>query len=223
MLIEMERTERAESPPTRILLVRHGECAGNREGRFRGRVDFPLNETGLAQARALAGALKSVPLDRIFTSPLLRARQTADCLAEGRDLPVEVREGFTNVALGPWEGRLKEEIAQECPVEWSLWLHHPERLRLPQGETLGDVARRALSNLEHLVRTYPGSTFAVVTHRTVLKPLLATCLGMAEPSFWRTHVETASISRLRHTPRQGYCLTGLNDTHHLESFQSEWN
>ena len=68
MLIEMERTERAESPPTRILLVRHGECAGNREGRFRGRVDFPLNETGLAQARALAGALKSVPLDRIFTS-----------------------------------------------------------------------------------------------------------------------------------------------------------
>ena len=86
----------------------------------------------------------------------------------------------------------------------------------------GDVARRALSNLEHLVRTYPGSTFAVVTHRTVLKPLLAACLGMAEPSFWRTHVETASISRLRHTPRQGYCLTGLNDTHHLESFQSEW-
>ena len=219
--MEQNREARIDAP-TQIVLVRHGECEGNREGRFRGRADFPLNEVGLAQARAAAAALKEIPLERVFTSPLLRARQTAEILAEGRDLPVEAREGFTNLALGPWEGRTKEEIRQECPVEWSLWLHHPERLRLPGAESLGDVGRRALANLDHLVRTYPGSTFAVVSHRAVLKPLLAAALGIAEPSFWRIHMETASVSLLRHTPQQGYCLVRLNDTHHLETFLSEW-
>ena len=107
-------------------------------------------------------------------------------------------------------------------MEWSLWLHHPERLRLPGAESLGDVGRRALATLDHLVRTYPGSTFAVVSHRAVLKPLLAAALGIAEPSFWRIHMETASVSLLRHTPQQGYCLVRLNDTHHLEAFLSEW-
>jgi broad specificity phosphatase PhoE len=108
------------------------------------------------------------------------------------------------MALGPWEGAPKETIRENFPVEWELWLTNPERLRITGAERLADVQRRAFSNLEHLVHLHKGDTIAIVTHRAVLKPLLAAALGIAEPYFWRIHTDTASYSLLTTTFR-GYC------------------
>jgi probable phosphoglycerate mutase len=166
--------------------------------------------------------LASLPIDQVYTSPLSRARETAEAIASARPCPVETRQAFTDIALGTWEGRKKTDVAEEFPVEWGLWLSCPERLHLPGAETLEDVRRRAFASLETLVRTREGGTFAVVTHRAVVKPLLAACLRLAEPYFWRFHIDNASYSVLTHDRDRGYCLVSLNRTDHLADFVAEW-
>jgi len=211
-----------DSNRTTIILIRHGECAGNREGLFRGRSDFPLNDSGKLQAKALAGAVFPLSPSIVFSSPLSRSYETARAVSESCGIPLEIRHGFNNMALGKWENRKKSEIEQEYPEEWSLWLSHPERLRISGGETLSDVQRRSIANLNMIVASHKGETIAVVSHRAVLKPLLAAALDIGEPSFWRTHLDTASFSILSHQRTRGYCLLSLNQTSHLEHLIREW-
>lgn len=206
---------KAKNEKTYIYVIRHGECAGNKEGRIRGRTDFPLNENGLLQAQALAAAMKTKGLDMVFTSSLLRARQTAEIVASAAGVPCEARDGFINICMGPWENRRKAELAVEYPAEWRTWMAEPEELRLPGAETLDDVRVRATSELFRIVEEYRGKRVAVVTHRGVLKPLLAGALGL-ERGYWKLHADTASYSLLTHDDVHGWCLMGLNDTHHLE-------
>lgn len=209
---------------TKILLVRHGECAENREGVFRGRRDVPLSDRGRSQAELLAEEIsRSFAPSALFSSPLQRARDTAQAIGQRAGIPVVERSGFTNMALGPWEGHAKMFIRETYPEEWSLWINNPERLVLEGAETLDDVQRRAYANLEHLVRSHEGETFVVVSHRAVLKPLLAACLGIQAPSFWRLHLDTASYSVLVHEKVRGYTCTLLNQTRHLPDLVSEWN
>ena len=211
-----------EKNMTTVILIRHGECEGNREGLFRGRTDFPLNEAGRKQARSLAEAIKPMTPSIVYSSPLLRAEETARIISEGCGAELALRQGFINIALGRWENRKKADIQQEYPEEWRLWLSHPERLRMAGGETLGDVRRRAFANLDVLVKGHAGGVFAIVSHRAVLKPLLAEVLDIGDPYFWKVHLDTASFSILRHEKDRGYCLTTLNQTYHLGRFISEW-
>lgn len=208
---------------TTAVIVRHGECPGNREGLFRGRKDFPLNENGVKQAQALATAIsKRWDISAVYSGPLSRAMETARIVAERCDAPFYSDESFNNINLGPWEGRPKVEVEKEFPKEWQTWLLSPEDLRLPGAESLGDVQRRAFEGLEALIRRHRGEPFVVVSHRAVIKPLIAACLKISPPYFWRTHVDTASYSVLVHNGARGYCLTQLNETDHLESFIQEW-
>ncbi|MFP4481800.1 MAG: histidine phosphatase family protein [Thermovirgaceae bacterium] len=208
---------------TTVILVRHGECKGNREGLFRGRTDFPLNETGLAQAKALSAELaRFFPALSVYSGPLSRARSTGAEIARTMEVSLKTRENLNNMSLGPWEGRPKHEIQEEHPEEWNLWLSNPERLRLEGAETLEDVRRRAFAEVNQLVKSHTGKTFVVVTHRAVLKPVIAAALEMAPPYFWRIHVDTASYSILTYEENRGYCLVSLNQTHHLPDLVSEW-
>lgn len=211
-----------ETKTTRIILVRHGESEGNERGLFRGRTDFPLTERGRTQARELAQALTGKDIRAVYTSPLIRARETAELIASACDAPMEERQGFTNMALGAWEGHPKTEIAQENPEEWSLWLNNPERLHLANAESFSQVQRRAFSNIQNLIRIHEGETFVIVSHRTILKPLVAACLGISEPYFWRLHFDMASYSTLIHETMRGYTLTLLNETGHLSEIPAEW-
>ncbi len=207
---------------TRVILVRHGESKGNEQGLFRGRTDFPLTERGLAQAEEVARALSTRSIAAVYTSPLRRALQTAREIASAGDAPLEERQGLTNMALGPWEGHAKAQIAQDYPEEWELWMRHPERLHLPDSETFSQVQSRSFSNLKHLIGLHEGETFVVVSHRTVLKPMLAACLGISEPYFWRLHFDMASYSTLIYESVRGYTLTLLNETGHLSEIPPEW-
>lgn len=206
---------------TTIILIRHGECEGNIKGMFRGRSDFPLNERGLAQARDLARELKSFPIQHIFTSPLLRARQTAEIIACEHGLEIKIEEGLNNIELGRWEGRLMQEIARLYPQEWGLWLNNPEQLKLKDMETLYEVQIRAKHCLDRLVEQYSGEVLTLVSHRAVLKPLVAACINIASPYFWKIHFDTASYSILTHRVVRGYCLVQLNQNKHLKEYCTE--
>ena len=207
---------------TLIILVRHGECEGNVKGVFRGRTDFPLNKRGLVQAQDLAQELRSFPIKYVYTSPLSRARQTAEAIAQQCRTEIKVEEQFNNIELGSWEGRFKKEIAELYPREWELWVNNPEKLKVEDMETLYDVQKRAKACLDNLVSKHNGETLAVVTHRAVLKPLIAACLNIASPYFWKIHLDTASYSLLSYKKGRGYCMMQLNQTNHLKEYVSEW-
>lgn len=206
---------------TTIYLIRHGECEGNREGLFRGRFDFPLNEQGVEQARSLAKELKDVALDACFSSPLARALDTAEILCGNRSITPVKEEGFNNIYLGAWEGRKKQDVEREQPDEFRLWRTEPEKLKMPGAETLAQVQARAVKTLVRITEKWMGGGIAVVTHRAVLKPLIAGILGMAEPYFWKLHPETASYSIIEHTAQRGFALVMFNQTKHLKEFIRE--
>ncbi|MDD4160019.1 MAG: histidine phosphatase family protein, partial [Synergistaceae bacterium] len=170
---------------TSIYLIRHGECAGNRENRIRGRVDFPLNQNGIAQAEALAAVMEDKKIAHIYSSPLKRAISTAEIISNKCSCGLSVDESFCNIKLGPWEGVLKSEIARKEPSLWNTWINDPENLVLEGAETLDQVMKRALCELEQLIKRHCGGTFAVVSHRGVLKPLLSGAIGIQKPRFWR--------------------------------------
>ncbi|NLI99519.1 histidine phosphatase family protein [bacterium] len=206
---------------TTIYLIRHGECEGNREGLFRGRFNYPLNEQGIEQARSLATELMNVPLDAVYTSPLTRAYQTAEIVCQGRSIAPIIEEGFNNIYLGAWEGKPKSEVEKEQPHEFRLWRTEPEKLRMEGAETLDLVQKRAVSSLIRITGERRGGGFAVVTHRAVLKPLIAGLLGIPEPYFWKLTPETASYSIVEHTDERGFSLVLFNQTRHLKAFIRE--
>lgn len=207
---------------TLIILVRHGECEGNIKGMFRGRADFPLNKRGIIQAQDLARELKSFSVKYIYSSPLYRARKTAEAIGQQCGVEIKIEESFNNIELGSWEGRYKKEISQEYPKEWELWINNPEELRVTDMETLYDVQKRAKACLDKLVLEHKGETLAVITHRAVLKPLIAACLNIASPYFWKIHLDTASYSLLSYKNGRGYCLIQSNQTKHLKEYITEW-
>jgi broad specificity phosphatase PhoE len=185
-------------------------------------VDFPLNERGLRQAAELGAALRPYRPEAVVTSPLLRAKSTARAIADACSIRVEEDEGINNISLGVWEGRPKTEIAKHYPEQWRTWLENPEELTVEGAESMDDVLRRSMAALDRAVAKYRGKTFAAVTHRTVIKPLLAGCLGIASPYFWKVHMDTGSYSILVHDDLHGYSLFSLNRTDHLSGFTSEW-
>src|SRR6476659_3119309 len=98
------------SPRMNILLVRHGETAWNREGRYQGRTDIPLSPDGEAQVQALALRLTHVPISIAVSSPLSRARRTAEAILAGRPTKLDFDDGLLEISHGEWEGKLSSEV-----------------------------------------------------------------------------------------------------------------
>lgn len=205
---------------TEIYFIRHGESVGNREDRFRGRHDFPLNENGIRQAQCLRDELTRIQFDAIYTSPLSRAGKTAEILANSRNTPI-IEQGFNNISLGAWENQTKLVIREKYPDLWKLWKTNPEKLAFEGMETLEMVQRRAFATLVRLVKRHPSKTIAVVSHRAVLKPLFAAMLQMNPPYFWKIQIDTASYSIAEYYQERGFTFTQINQNKHLENFLRE--
>lgn len=136
-----------------IVLARHGETEHNAPPpRVQGWVDVPLSPRGREQALALARALRQDGLAAVYTSQLVRARETAEIVARelGLELAVDARLAESN--RGRWEGRLLEEIAREEPREWEAWLRGGASFRFPGGESLAEHAERVAAALADVRR-----------------------------------------------------------------------
>lgn len=202
-----------------IILVRHGETDWNKELIFRGRIDVPLNEAGLVQARKTAAALREVPLKAIYSSPLSRAFATAKAIAEAKDLPVRKEEPFIDPSFGRWEGRPVAEVAAEYPEEFKNWREAPHLWKAPGGETLAEVKERAWLRLKEISRELEGETLAIVSHRVVLKLLLLAALGLDESKFWMIAQSPCAINVLT-GKADNFVLNKFNDTCHLQPFSA---
>lgn len=204
------------SERTRIILVRHGQTAWNRDDRFRGRSEIELTDLGQRQAEAIAEQLAAAPVTAIYSSPLRRAVQTAARIAARHNLEVRVEDGLVDVDYGAWVGLSAAEAAARYPDAWQLWLHRPQDLCFPEGECLRDVRRRAVAAVEALARRHRGETVVMVSHRVVCLLLVCHSLGLNESHLWRVDYDVAAIS---HLEVQNGRLTAfcLNDTCHLRN------
>jgi broad specificity phosphatase PhoE len=166
---------------TTLYLVRHGATLQN-ESRpvvLQGNgIDGPLSETGRRQAEGVAGILSRMPLTHVYSSPLRRARQTAEAIAEPHRLPVLIVEEIHEVDVGQWEGVSWSRIMEEQPEAYARFIANPETVPYLGGESYGDVLRRARPAMLALLSRHEGESIAVVAHNVVNRVLLADLLGL---------------------------------------------
>jgi broad specificity phosphatase PhoE len=147
---------------TTILLARHGETDWNRDNRFQGHADPPLNEVGRAQAAELAKALAHEPLAAVYTSPLRRAFETAAIAAAPHHLePVPV-EALREVDVGSWEGLTRAEVEHHFPDQYARWLEYEQGW--DDGETYEEMGLRAIAALFELAAAHDGGRILAVSH-----------------------------------------------------------
>lgn len=207
----------APGGPLRLLLVRHAETAHNRDGLVQGRADNPLSDLGLKQAAALAERLASAPLDAIYSSPLARARQTAEAVAAPHGLPVAIEPDLVEMDIGQMEGLSGTELRERFPEFMKVWLSEDAGSAvMPGGESLAQVQARAMAVVERVVEQRPGGVVALVSHNFVLLSVLCAVLGLPLAQFRRLRQGVASIATVDALPGQ-WRLLGFNDRCHLEA------
>jgi broad specificity phosphatase PhoE len=188
-----------------LILVRHGRTAFNAAGKLVGRLDPPLDEVGMAQAAAIGEALKGV--DRVISSPLLRARQTAEHIGT----PVEIDNRWIEVDYGEYDGMVLG--SQEAAALWQAW-RSDVSIVAPGGESLEQMGVRVASAMEELIPQVADTDIAVVSHVSPIKAAVSWVLGAGPETAWRSHLDPASISRITISPR-GAVLRTFNETWHL--------
>jgi len=184
--------------PTRVWLVRHGETDWNALHRFQGRSDLPLNDRGKAQASALAAALRGESLVAIHTSPLLRALDTARAIGVHHPrAPIVVEDALVEMDLGEFEGMDARRWASLYPDFVKLWMEDPSEARMPGGENLQEVQRRAWTAFERICTDYPqGSAILLCGHNFVNLSILCRVMGIPLARFRRLHQGNAAINLL---------------------------
>lgn len=201
---------------TRILAIRHGETAWNRDARIQGQIDIPLNDTGHWQAERTAAALADEPIDALYSSDLSRARQTAEALARQRGLAVQTHPGLRERHFGAFQGRTWAELEQEHPDVVHAWKTRVPDFAPPGGESLLALRARVEATFAELAGRHPGQAIAVVAHGGVLDILYraATRVDLQAPRAWA--MGNAAIHRLLWSADSGFALLSWGDTRHLE-------
>ena len=202
-----------------MLLVRHGETDWNREGRFQGQIDIPLNSTGMAQAQSASRFLADVPLSRAYTSPMARPRQTAECILQAHPgVPLTCHSGLVEIGHGLWEGQLEREIAASWPELLADWKRAPQTVQMPEGENLQQVWDRALAAWHCIARSLePQETALVVAHDAVNKTILCSLLGLGPEAIWSVKQGNGGVTVIDYplSDTAPPVVSGLNYTGHL--------
>ena len=197
----------------RLLLIRHGETAWNREGRPQGISDVPLSELGRRQAHALGRALAQEPLAAVYSSDLRRALETAAPVAARHGLTVQRDGRLREMDQGVFEGEPIQHVRERYGDWLKTWIDDPANVRMPGGETLGEVQARAWAAIEEIRAAQAHGSVAVVAHNFTNLTILCTVLNLDLAYFRRLRLAVASVSVIEFG--RWPVLVALNDTHHL--------
>lgn len=167
---------RASTAPARLLLIRHPETDYNRENRWQGYADPPLNARGIEQMReiytSLVESLGDWRVAAIYSSDLLRSHELATFLGVKLKLRPRITSSLRERSMGEWEGKTPEEARAEWPDNYPVVEADPLRMRPPGGESFADLLERVTPVLARIARNHPGETALIVTHGGILKVLL---------------------------------------------------
>jgi probable phosphoglycerate mutase len=204
--------------------MRHGETLANRSFRYIGRRDDALSETGERQATELASALAPLPLAAVLSSPLQRARATAEAIAAPHGLTVQLAPELRECDFGTWEGLTRAEVLARGPEEAQL-LHaweHDATLAPPAGESFAAMQQRVRAYVEEAAATYAGQSLALVSHVGPIKVLLASALEAPIWASFRVFLDPATISVID-WQADGHALVRLVNSHaHLGWLNARW-
>ncbi|MFC9877775.1 bifunctional RNase H/acid phosphatase [Nocardia salmonicida] len=205
----------AVGKPTRLLLLRHGQTALSVERRYSGRGNPPLTDLGREQVERAAKMLAAKgDIAAVVSSPLQRARSTAEAAASALDVPLRILDGLTETDFGDWEGLTFAEAAQRDPLLHRDWLGDPS-IPAPGGESFDQVRERVEGVRRDLVALYPGQNVVVVSHVTPIKTLLQLALGVGPSLLYRLHLDLASLCVAEFYPDGGASVRLVNDTSYL--------
>lgn len=179
-----------------LWLVRHGETDWNREKRFQGSRDIPLNALGIQQAEESAALLRGNSFDAIYTSDLQRAFQTAQCIAERMGLKVIKERGLREIDMGIWEGKTIYDIQTQYPEQWVQWQKNPLSVVPPPGESIEHVAQRVYRAVDEIAAAHPGGRLVIVSHGISIAALICRADGIPLSEIYRSVPENTEIRRL---------------------------
>jgi alpha-ribazole phosphatase len=199
----------------KLILVRHGETAWNKEERFRGRMNIPLNADGILQAKLAADFLGRYKIDLIYSSPMKRALQTADEIRRGRNIEMKIDEGIADMNFGQWEGMKVSEVKEKYPELFATWISTPHMCQIPGGESFKMVLERSLKTVDKICELKDIKTVLIVTHRVVTMLLLCHFLGLDLSRFWDIRQNPTAINIISFENRDRFCIDLINETCHL--------
>jgi broad specificity phosphatase PhoE len=199
-----------------LYLVRHGQTDWNKEKIFRGRADVPLNDYGREEAEALSRYLQDVRFDACYSSPLGRARETAEIVARPHSLDVQIDDGLIDVDYGEWQGSAEARVQEQYPETYQRWIERPHHMKFPGGESLSAVRKRALASLEVIRAGHPDGVVLAVAHRVVTKVVMCAVLGLGNAAFWRIRQDNCAYNVIE-LSSNGAVVTVMNDTCHMST------
>jgi broad specificity phosphatase PhoE len=205
-----------------VYLIRHGETLWNREGRCQGVTDIPLTENGYRQAHAIAAVLSKEPLSLVLSSPLARARVTAEMIARTHGLPVETNSALQEWNQGTLEGVPIPQLLRDHKEFFDRWLYDPAGAAPPQGEALQVLQHRAWPVIDTLREQALNGPVVVVSHTMTIGTILCAALGLSLASIHRLRLDLGSRTTLSFMPFglfSAWVLSSLNDRYHLKADQ----
>ena len=180
----------------RLFVIRHGETAWTRERRYSGSRDIPLSPEGQVQAGAAARALVSASPVAIYSSPLERARSTAEAIAKPHRLEIRIDAAFREMGFGAWEGLTRDEVSARFPEDYITWRDAPHTVTPPGGESVAAVGARVSAAVGVLRDTYRKGAVVLATHGIVIRLIVLAALGLGPERLWSIDVSPAGITEL---------------------------
>lgn len=188
----------------RMLLVRHGETEWNRQKRFQGQIDVPLNENGKAQGMKAAEFLRPIAIDAAYTSSMARPKETAELILQYHpELTLQSVDALQEIGHGEWEGKYEQEIEAGYPGMLHQWQVAPETVQMPNGENLQQIWHRAIMAWKQIVTAHSNhdqsggvqvQTVMVVAHDAINKAILCHVVGLGPEAFWRFKQGNGAVS-----------------------------
>jgi len=204
---------------SRIFLIRHGETNWNKEGRFQGQIDIPLNDNGKDQARKAFEYLRNVSFNKAFSSSMNRPYETAQIILQNKkELKIEKIDSLVEISHGLWEGKLEAEIREKWPDLLRNWHDKPEEVVMPEGESIKDVSERVIDAFDKICLSQKNNDLTLlVAHDAVNKTLICDILGISYSNIWMIKQGNGGITviDLFNDPNKTPIISALNITTHL--------
>ncbi|MCX7796625.1 MAG: alpha-ribazole phosphatase [bacterium] len=176
-----------------IYIIRHGETDWNREGIYQGQTDIPLNENGRETAKRLGIALSKIRFVSIYSSDLLRARETAEIINSFLNVPLYCVIDLRELDFGEWTGISIWEMSRKDPELFKKWQEDPWNVSPPGGETFRDLTERVMRFLESISKKYKGENVLVVSHAGPIKAMIFGLLSATGRAYWNIKVSHSTV------------------------------
>jgi broad specificity phosphatase PhoE len=202
---------------TKIILARHGHVEGISPERFRGRADLMLTPEGHQQAEATARRIHTAWTPAaVYTSPLSRARATAEAIGTPMGLSPRQIGGLIDIDYGEWQGLTPDQVRAQWPELLDAWYRTPDWTAIPGGETLQEVLARAVSALREVISRHPSDTVVLVGHDSVNRIILLHALQLPLSRYWRLGQGPCAVNEIDFS-ENGFVVQTVNETQHLRT------